>query len=166
MANEVWVVVFFSFSLKEENNQKVGKMESREHICTQGNQTASHQNVTEGNPAKQVQPYLSLCFTPFLNILSLLWKKVDEARICKVKIMLWQQTETESENLESAGMKNTAKDGHLKWVPGSSRSPWQQPSTQYACPIVASCTLKLQIAPNRGMHTEMHEHDHWILSAH
>lgn len=77
--------LFFFFLVKEENNQKVGKMESREHICTQGNQTAPHQNIKEGNPAKQVQPYLSLSSTPFLYILSLLWKKVDEARTCKVR---------------------------------------------------------------------------------
>lgn len=76
---------FFFFLVKEENNQNVGKMESREHICTQGHQTAPHQNIKEGNPAKQVQPYLSLSSTPFLDILSLLWKKVDEARTCKVR---------------------------------------------------------------------------------
>lgn len=77
--------LFFFFLVKEENNQKIGKMESREHSCTQGNQTVPHKNIKEGNPAKQVQPYLSLSFTPFLNILSLLWKKVDEARTCKVR---------------------------------------------------------------------------------
>lgn len=29
------------------------------------------------------------------------------------KIMLWQQTETESENSEFAGMENTAREGQL-----------------------------------------------------
>lgn len=41
--------------------------------------------------------------------------KQESAKL-EAKMMLWQQTETESENLESAGMKNTARDGHLKCV--------------------------------------------------
>lgn len=43
-----WLLFFFL--LKEENDQKVGKMGSNKHICKQGNQTAPHQNAKEGNP--------------------------------------------------------------------------------------------------------------------
>lgn len=44
--------------------------------------------------------------------------KRESAKL-EAKIMLWQQTETESEHLESADVKNTARGGHLKYVPGS-----------------------------------------------
>lgn len=56
MANEVLVVVYSL--LKEENHQKVGKKESSEHICKQGNQRVAHQNQKESNPASSASTAL------------------------------------------------------------------------------------------------------------
>lgn len=73
MANEVLVVVYFL--LKEENHQKVGKKESSESICKQGNQTVAHQNKKEGNPASSASTallvILALHFLPQQSFLAM-----------------------------------------------------------------------------------------------
>lgn len=95
----------------------------------------------------------------------------------EAKRMLWQQTKTENENLESADMKNTARGGRLKYVPGSWSSPWQPPRAQggkhawYWLPVKWSSKLPpvyipTEVTPSRNMHTEMNKHQPWVLFIH